>query len=31
MLEKVMPLTYYNIAAVEPVGSKKFVMLKFKP
>jgi len=25
-----MPLTHYNIAAIEPVGSKKFVLLKFK-
>lgn len=30
MLEKAMPLTHYNIAAIEPVGSKKFVLLKFK-
>ncbi len=30
-LEKVMPLTRYKIAAIEPVGSKKFVLLKFKP
>ena len=30
MLEKAMPLTHYKIAAIEPVGSKKFVLLKFK-
>ncbi len=30
-LKEVMPLTHYKIAAVEPVGSKKFVLLKFKP
>jgi 4-amino-4-deoxy-L-arabinose transferase-like glycosyltransferase len=29
-LQKVMPLTHYKIAAVEPVGSKKFVLLKLK-
>ncbi len=29
-LEKVMPLTHYKIAAVEPVGSKKFVLLKLR-
>ncbi|RTZ98518.1 MAG: hypothetical protein DSY90_04230 [Deltaproteobacteria bacterium] len=29
-LKKVMPLTRYEIAAVQPVGSKKFVLLKLK-
>ena len=29
-LEKVMPLNHYKIAAAEPVGSKKFVLLKLK-